>query len=283
MYRMEGSRILVVEDEELVRSIIRKTLSRHHVVDVCRADEGARLLQEQEFDLLLTDRKLPGAMDGDELVRLAHASYPEMPVVVLTAYCDAESARSCFTHGVFDYLTKPFDVSELAGVVERALSGQEPSGRMDLWVPLEGWVELTAPSHKGFLRRFQRFCDLLFKTRFDEKTQRDLRLAVEELGQNAVDWGNEGDLERKIRITFCMFPEEVMLRIEDEGSGFEPSGGESLQNLLALQQQRKAEGKRPGGLGLRLVEKIMDSVIWSEQGNKVLCVKRLPRVSTPSL
>ncbi len=274
----QPSRILVVDDEPLVRQMVRDVLADYEVVLVDSADEAAELLGDasQSFDLLITDRKMPGKLDGDDLLRLVRTEHPGTQVLVMTAYKDLESVRACFALGGFDYLLKPVNIDDLRGVVKRALSGKEPDAGMEIAVPNDDWIELIAPSHTGFLRRFQRFCDLLFETRFDEKTQRDLRLAVEELGKNAVEWGNEGDLERRIKITFCVFPDAVMFRIEDEGEGFKPEAGDlGPRELMRLQSERKATGKRPGGMGLALVEKIMDEVTWSEKGNCVICTKRL--------
>ncbi|MFM1769588.1 MAG: hypothetical protein RJA22_2117 [Verrucomicrobiota bacterium] len=121
---MSPARILVIEDDvRSAQSIERLLSSRGYAVSVChRGDEGFRRATDEEFDLVLTDFRLPG-VDGLELVRQLHARKPLLPMVLMTAFGTTETAIEATKHGAFEYLLKPFDVAEMLEVVGRAVAG----------------------------------------------------------------------------------------------------------------------------------------------------------------
>ncbi|NLN93267.1 MAG: sigma-54-dependent Fis family transcriptional regulator [Candidatus Hydrogenedens sp.] len=117
---MEKHRILITEDDRVQREIITDILeySGYEVVACASAEEALDTLQEEVFQILLTDMKMPG-MDGLELLRRARRQCPEMDVVVMTAHATIKTAVTAIKEGAADYLEKPFDKDELLLVVER--------------------------------------------------------------------------------------------------------------------------------------------------------------------
>jgi CheY-like chemotaxis protein len=125
-------RILVVEDEKLLRWSISQELTKrgYHVVIVASGEEAVRLLESEQFDVVITDLKLEG-MDGLEVTsavkRLEVTSavkrrIPTAKVLVISAYGSPETrarGRSC---GVFRFLSKPVDGELLASVIDEATS-----------------------------------------------------------------------------------------------------------------------------------------------------------------
>jgi two-component system response regulator FlrC len=117
------ARILVVDDEEGVRSFLAEALEveGHAVTTAADGEEAARLLARQGVDLLLTDLKMPG-MDGLTLLRKVREEQPDVEVIVLTAVGSVESAVAAMKAGAFEYLSKPVSSpAELRLVVARAL------------------------------------------------------------------------------------------------------------------------------------------------------------------
>ncbi|GHG75894.1 sigma-54 dependent transcriptional regulator [Comamonas sp. JC664] len=117
------ARILVVDDEEGVRSFLAEALEfeGHSVTTAADGDEAARLLAKQGVDLLLTDLRMPG-LDGLSLLRKVKEEQPDVEVVVLTAVGTVESAVAAMKAGAFDYLLKPVgSPAELRLTVARAL------------------------------------------------------------------------------------------------------------------------------------------------------------------
>ncbi len=116
------AQILVVDDEEKIRKILKLTLSlKGHEVDEARTGEEALTkVKNNLYDLIIADIKMPG-MDGFELLRrINDLEYP-VPVVFITAYATVESAVEAMKMGAVDYIPKPFDEERLTITVERAL------------------------------------------------------------------------------------------------------------------------------------------------------------------
>lgn len=115
-------RILLVDDEELVRRVLTRILSGagHTVRTASSAEEALDAIHNEAFDLVVTDLKLPTA-DGVELLRAVRARDLDVPVVFLTGQPTVDSAARALEHGAFRYLVKPIAPPDLLKVVTDAL------------------------------------------------------------------------------------------------------------------------------------------------------------------
>ena len=111
-----GPSVLVVEDEVMVRALMVETLrdAGCAVTEASSADEAVRALKAAAApDVMVTDVRLPGAMNGLELAARVHRTAPRMKVIVMSGHASAENAR-----GVADrFLAKPFELKRLVGEV----------------------------------------------------------------------------------------------------------------------------------------------------------------------
>ena len=116
------ARILIVEDKDALRTMLRHALESegHDVVEVRDQGEATRALQEQQLSLVLTDLRLPEG-DGFGVLRCAKESGIELPVIVMTAYGTLEDAVRAMKEGALDFLAKPVDPDHLLLLVRRAL------------------------------------------------------------------------------------------------------------------------------------------------------------------
>ncbi len=116
------SHILVVDDELSMRELLELFfLSEGHTVDVAAdGSEGIRRLHEQEYDLVLTDLRMPRT-HGMVLLECCRELYPDAPIIVMTAYASAETAIQAMKTGAYDYFTKPFKLDEVKAVIDKAL------------------------------------------------------------------------------------------------------------------------------------------------------------------
>jgi two-component system response regulator PilR (NtrC family) len=114
--------ILIVDDERSMREFLGIYLKRsgHRVEAAANADAARKAMAAKEFDVVITDLKMP---DGSGLEVLSESKHlhPDTQVVVVTAFATAETAIAAMKAGAYDYLTKPFKVDEVGLVVERAL------------------------------------------------------------------------------------------------------------------------------------------------------------------
>jgi len=124
------ARVLVVDDERGPRESLRMILSANY--DVSSAGNGAEaldLLRTDSIDLVTVDLNMPG-MKGDELMRTIRAEFPQTEIIIITGCGSIETAVEGIRHGVFDYLTKPFDVVQVTASVSRALERRQSRARM---------------------------------------------------------------------------------------------------------------------------------------------------------
>ena len=115
--------ILVVDDELLIRDLLYDFFSGQGW-NIAVAESGERaieILDSREIDLVLTDIKMP-AMDGMSLTAEMKENYPEIPVVIMTAYPSVDSAVEALRLRVGDYVIKPFNINQLFKSVERQLT-----------------------------------------------------------------------------------------------------------------------------------------------------------------
>lgn len=118
---MSARQILVVDDEELIRWSLaeRLRLDGHEILEAGTAAQALELL-DGHVDALLLDYRLPDD-DGVAVMRRIHEMDPDLPVLMLTAHKDVDIIVSAMKAGAFEYLTKPFDLDDVAVRVERAL------------------------------------------------------------------------------------------------------------------------------------------------------------------
>ncbi|MBW1757173.1 MAG: response regulator, partial [Deltaproteobacteria bacterium] len=111
------AKILLVEDERVIRAEIKRILTRdgHDVIDVASVPE-AEQERPESFDLVITDVRLTGET-GDVLIERVG----EVPVIVMTAYGSVSAAVDAMKRGAVDYLSKPFEPEALSATVNRVL------------------------------------------------------------------------------------------------------------------------------------------------------------------
>jgi len=103
------ARVLVVDDEEIIRNLLQRTLETagYDVTTAANGREALDKVSEAEFDAALLDIKMPG-MSGIELLQQLNVHHPQTCVVMVTAVADAETAIEAMKAGAYDYIIKPF-------------------------------------------------------------------------------------------------------------------------------------------------------------------------------
>ena len=274
-------RVLVVDDEPAILLLLRSMLEGYQVTTASCVSEALAILETESsrLDALLLDLKLPDG-SGEKILDWVHQRTPHLAVVIVSGNRSEDAVIRCLDKGAVDFLQKPFTSEEVRIALERAIRRQirrpVKPGEIHVRHPMTGWVELTTPSAFEYLQRLQRFSEALFSTCLPREICEDLRVAMEEAGRNAIEWGNRLDHEKRVRISYCYFQDRVILKFEDEGEGFKPhSLPDPAADLYGHLQASAAAGKRPGGFGVMLVHSIMDEVVYSEKGNVVLMTKFL--------
>jgi len=116
--------ILIIDDEEPIRRLLALYLSEEYTcVTAASAEEGMALMAASSFNLVMTDITMPGS-SGIELCKHIHQCYPETVVIMVSGMTDITCAIEAMRQGAFDYVVKPFDLSQVLMAVERGLRYQ---------------------------------------------------------------------------------------------------------------------------------------------------------------
>jgi DNA-binding NtrC family response regulator len=123
---MNPKRILIVDDELLIRDLLYDFfLERGWGVSVADGGQAAiDYLKNQEFDVVLTDLKMPD-MDGMDLTGRIKNLYPSVPVIIMTGYPSLDSALEALRHKVDDYIIKPFNINQLFKTIQKTVEETE--------------------------------------------------------------------------------------------------------------------------------------------------------------
>ena len=114
--------VWIIDDDSSIRWVLEKALGKANIA-VASFDSGNGALEElqrEEPAVIVSDIRIPG-INGLELLEQIHERCPELPVIIMTAHSDLDSAVSAYKGGAFEYLPKPFDVDEVTSLVQRAL------------------------------------------------------------------------------------------------------------------------------------------------------------------
>ncbi|MFA9203468.1 MAG: nitrogen regulation protein NR(I) [Flavobacteriales bacterium] len=124
---MSHETIWVIDDDRAMRWVLEKTFKEegYHVVSFEESQSALDRLNQQQLnsqqpDVIITDIRMPG-MDGLTFLSHVKVSHPELPVIIMTAHSDLDSAVSSYQTGAFEYLPKPFDIDEALLLVARAI------------------------------------------------------------------------------------------------------------------------------------------------------------------
>ncbi len=120
--------ILVADDEPNLRRVLAAQLHRdgYEVIAAEDGQEALEAIETHHVDVVITDLRMP-RLDGMELLKRVTQSHPDVPVIMITAHGTVDTAVEALKHGAFDYITKPFEQSELRNVVRKATRTRELS------------------------------------------------------------------------------------------------------------------------------------------------------------
>jgi len=114
--------VWIIDDDRSIRWVLEKALTREDIEfkSFASADEAMQSLTQGTPQIVISDIRMPGS-SGLELLQVLRERYPNLPVIIMTAYSDLESAVSSFQGGAFEYLPKPFDINHAVELIRRAL------------------------------------------------------------------------------------------------------------------------------------------------------------------
>jgi two-component system nitrogen regulation response regulator GlnG len=127
-----NNRVWVVDDDRSIRWVLERAMSQAGIPisAFASADHAMHHLHDERPSAVITDVRMPGT-DGLDFIGHIHDAYPGLPVIIMTAHSDLDSAVNAYQSGAFEYLPKPFDVDDAVSIVQRAIAAAaEGSGEI---------------------------------------------------------------------------------------------------------------------------------------------------------
>jgi len=268
---------LIVEDHPDQAEMVARLLRLRDFDPVVAADgeTGLDLARKMEPDVVLLDLMLPD-ITGFDVCRKLRSDRATMltPVVMLTALGDNEHRVHGFRVGANAYVTKPYGIQELFDAITAARAW-----RADLELgEMQGEIHVELNSEITLLQDLNDFLMTLCKaTPLDNDQVMQLRRAVMEMAQNAIEWGNLHQSDRLVNITYRIYDERIEIVVRDQGSGFDlnnlPHAAMADDPFSHLDVRDKL-GLRAGGFGLMICKGMVDELRYNDAGNEVTLIKR---------
>lgn len=120
---MSSNRVWVVDDDRSIRWVLERAMTQAGIPisAFASADHALHHLNDDRPVAIITDVRMPG-MSGMDFIERVHKAHPQLPVIVMTAHSDLDSAVTAYQRGAFEYLPKPFDVDDAVAIVKRAIT-----------------------------------------------------------------------------------------------------------------------------------------------------------------
>ncbi|RMH69867.1 MAG: response regulator [Gemmatimonadetes bacterium] len=280
---MTPPRILVVDDEKRIVELIRYQLEEngYRVEEAYDGEMALEKAKRLKPDLIILDLMIP-KRDGIEVCEelKTHREYNPIPIIMLTARSKEEDRIQGYRVGADRYLTKPFNLEDLAETVETVLAEKKREREQD---QISEKVSFTLQSRIECMRQVNQIVSRLYReTRLSEEEVMNVDFALMELMQNAIEHGNKSDQNRLVKFGYTLYPDRVEFTIEDEGEGFradQANHGDVILKKLLKGEKNIPEierRKRPGGLGIYLAKMMVDKIEYNERGNRAVLTKYLP-------
>mgnify|MGYP000480182710 CR=1 FL=1 len=132
------NKVWIIDDDRSIRWVLEKALEQENIESQSfeNGDRVLSALNREIPDAIISDVRMPG-IDGLELLQQVHNVQPDIPVIIMTAHSDLDSAVNSYQKGAFEYLPKPFDVDEAVSLIKRAINHKQENASMALEEPSE--------------------------------------------------------------------------------------------------------------------------------------------------
>jgi anti-sigma regulatory factor (Ser/Thr protein kinase)/CheY-like chemotaxis protein len=250
-------------------------------------DNAAALLmaQRKSFDLILTSEKTSGREDI-ELLRKIRRMRPHMRLIILADESTPEDVITSMRERAFSYFSKPFSPDSLAVMIQHAIEEPCWDDGIDVVSATPEWIRLRARCDLKTADRVLQFFDEIAELPEPERSA--VGAAFREMLTNAIEHGGRLDPNQQVEISYLRARHMVKCRISDPGEGFmldeipHAAIANPVDDPVRHIGYRDAQGMRPGGFGVLLAQRLVDQLVYNEQGNEVVLIKYLDLKPLPS-
>jgi len=211
-----------------------------------------------------------------ELLPLLKARWPHVRTICTARTHALAHVLECLRGGAADYLRRPLEPADLVAAAAEARRTTPDDEAIHIEMGEMGWIELRMPSSERSMKRLDKFFRLLYEPEVSPDALEEISLCFTEVVKNAIEWGHRFDISKRILVSHMLFQDEIVFKITDTGEGFDIGAVlEQPEEPIAIQAQRAAAAKRPGGLGITMVKGLMDAVIYNNTGSMIVMSKKI--------
>jgi len=246
-------------------------------------DNAAALVMavNKNFDLILTSEKTSGREDV-ELLRRLRTIRPHTRLIILAEESTPADIITSMREHAFSYFSKPFTPDALAIMIRRAMEEPCWDDGIDVVSATPEWIRIRARCDLRTADRVLQFFDEIADLPNPERSA--VGMAFREMLTNAIEHGGRMDPNQQVEISYVRARHMVTCQISDPGEGFtldeipHAAIANPSDNPLRHVEYREVQGMRPGGFGVLLTQRLVDELVYNEQGNEVTLVKYLDLV-----
>jgi anti-sigma regulatory factor (Ser/Thr protein kinase)/CheY-like chemotaxis protein len=270
------------DSDEVVMTVL--TTEGWNIQRVVDNQEVLTLSRTTPFDLIITGEKTSCAEDV-ELLHKIRSTRPHACLIILTDEWTPGDVIAAMREGAFSYFVAPFQATALAEMVRAAMAEPCWDDGIQILSATPNWVRLTARCDLFTADRLVQFLQGVGNIPEADKDQ--VITAFREILVNAIEHGAHFNPSQHVEISFIRSRRAIACRVKDPGQGFSleelrhAAIGSSPEDLFGHVAVRELQGLRPGGFGMLLAKKLVDELIYNEQGNDVVLVKYLDPHTPP--
>jgi anti-sigma regulatory factor (Ser/Thr protein kinase)/CheY-like chemotaxis protein len=277
--------LLVGEDSHIVEQL--RDILEPGVWALQHAPNNAKALimaSNKNFDLILTSERTSGREDV-ELLRKLRRIRPHIRLIVLAEESTPADVIASMREHAFSYFSKPFSPGALAVMIRRAIEEPCWDDGIDVVSATPEWIRIRARCDLRTADRVIQFFDEIADLPDPERST--VGMAFREMLTNAIEHGGHLDPNQQVEISYLRARHLVKCRISDPGEGFTldeiPHAAitNPSDDPLRHVEYRAAQGMRPGGFGVLLAQRLIDELVYNEQGNEVTLIKYLDLIPRP--
>jgi anti-sigma regulatory factor (Ser/Thr protein kinase)/ActR/RegA family two-component response regulator len=269
---------LIVAADTKVTAAVRRVLPEWKITHAGDNKAALALLQQRPYDLVLTGEQTSGSQDV-ELLRQIRAVRSHVRLIIITTESTPADVIAAMRERAFSYFSQPYSVAVLEQMLRLATTGPVWDEGIEVLSATPEFIELVARCDLKTADRLVQFIHEVADLPLKERDS--VGLAFREMLMNAIEHGAKFDATQHVGISYIRARHMVLCRVKDPGEGF------SLQEIthaavmnppsdpIRHNAIREEQGLRPGGFGILLTQKIIDELIYGEQGNEVVLIKYL--------
>jgi len=241
--------------------------------------------KENPADLIITSRKTRGREDIELLHKIRRVR-PHVRLIILVDEWTPGDVIAAMREGAFSYFSAPFDPAALVDMVRAAMAAPCWDDGIEILSATPTWIRLTARCDVATADRLVQFLHGVKDPSIPEADLQDVIAAFREILLNAIEHGAHFDPSQHVEISFIHSRRAITCRVKDPGQGFSleeirhAAKDTSPEDLFRHVAVREDQGLRPGGFGVLMAKKLVDEVIYGEQGNDVVLIKYLDRAAS---